>query len=568
MFKLINKEDSKVFSSSMFIKNADFFKDEIAFFDAFSKLCEKELRDLPNYCAFQSGKLCLEGVCLFFKTYASEFGFKTIDLSLDYLKTLYYAIAALSSDGVVVEKDVVLNEYLVYKEANEKQFAAINGKLSKVEQVHHDNLNKFERSNNKYARSFVAAKVLNIVAIVVVVLSFLAAVIPVAFYYAQRIELKSMLLETIGILLIGLIIKFELNIISKYLSEFAMDCAYTLQTLKKNKDATFVVLNEMKLQNSKILSEHYEYSKGLNADIVKNNLEFDQVLKLATKKHIMSFNIRADVLKMDNEQQKEVYQILDRLANVSANDVGRLENIYGDICEKDYLKYNNLIRFSFLNRFIENATITKNWRLDLAGVQTNPFDIDAKRIADEQIVYVQNENEPVVTRLSVFFDTKLAKKKKELQLKNIKNETSYNVAKMEYINRFCNYEKIKKIDSDFFASEEENSKQLSSEIKNDTRQIPAYVSLRLALIKNRIICNTLGAVEFEKIKNILSSYELSKGDENQEVKTKTFINEDTVENKNFIRSIFECDEIRDIGNDKVLCIYGNQQFIGFKLSNI
>ena len=48
MFKLINSQDSKVFSSSKFIKNADFFKDEIAFFDAFDLLCEKNIDDIQN----------------------------------------------------------------------------------------------------------------------------------------------------------------------------------------------------------------------------------------------------------------------------------------------------------------------------------------------------------------------------------------------------------------------------------------------------------------------------------------------------------------------------------------
>lgn len=569
MFKLINKEDAKVFSSSMFIKNADFFKDEIAFFDAYSNICERDIKELPNYCVFQSKKLCLEGVCLFIKTYASEFSFKTIDLSIDYLKTLYYAIAAMSADGEVVEKDVVLNEYLVYKDTNEKQFAAINSKLSKIEKSHHENMSKFEKKNNRYAKCFVAEKVLNIIAIVAIILSFAGAVIPVALYYAQRIAINKMLMIAGGILLIGLIVKFELNLIAKYLSDVAMEDAYSLQTLKKNKDETFVILNDIMEKNSKMLCEHYEYSKGLDENIIESRLSFDQILKLAAQRHIMSFNIRADVLKIDQQQQKEVYDIVDRLANVNPNEIGRLENIYNDIISKDYLNYNNLIRYSFLNKFIENAKETKRWRLDLGGVQTNPFDIDAKEIAESQIAYLPNENETMLaSRLNMFFDTKFAKKKKGLQLRNIKNEISYNVVKMEYINHFYDYAKIKDSDEHFFENIEGKASQLSAELKDVAKQIPTYINIKLSLIKNRIISNTLGNQEFAKIKEILHSYELSKEVEVEEQKAKTIINENNAENKNFIRSLFECDEIRDLGGDEVLCVYGNQKFRGFRLTNI
>lgn len=568
MFRLINKDDSKVFSCSMFIKNADFFKDEIAFFDAFSNLCEKNINEIPNYCAYHSGKFCLEGVCLFFKTYASELGFKTIDLSIGYLKVLYYAIAAHSKDGETVDKDMVLNEYLVYKDANEKQVAAINDKLIRTEKAYGETKSKFEQKNDRYAKLFVTAKVLSIVSTIVVILSFISAMIPVALYYAEKIAFRKMLFIAVGVLMIGLILKFEFKMISKYLAELAMDEAYALQSLKKNKDETFVILSGIKIKNSKILCEYYEYLKGLDDNIFETRHGFDEILRLAVKNNIMSFNIMADVLKIDENHQKEVYSILDRLANVEVSDIGRLENIYRDIENKDYLKYNNLVKFSFLTRFIENAHESKHWRLDFGTVKTNPFDVNVKEIAEAQIAYLPSEHEMMISsRLNIFFGTKYAKKHKYLQLKNIKNETGFYLSKVEYINHFYDYSKLKASVEDVFDNRAENQLKPYEELRQEARQIPAFVNLKLALIKNRLICNTLGEQEFLKIKNIVSVYEKTQDASFEKLNAKSWISEHTEENKNFIHTLFGC-TVKDIGNGEVLCMFGDQQIRGYKLANI
>ena len=46
------------------------------------------------------------------------------------------------------------------------------------------------------------------------------------------------------------------------------------------------------------------------------------------------------------------------------------------------------------------------------------------------------------------------------------------------------------------------------------------------------------------------------------------ISEKTDENKEFIKSIYECDEIIDQGNGEVIITYQGQKIRGYKLSNI
>ena len=61
----------------------------LAFYDAYENLMSQNVSKLPAYC-YKKGQFYLEGICLFFKDYASELGFESVRLSLEYLKILYY----------------------------------------------------------------------------------------------------------------------------------------------------------------------------------------------------------------------------------------------------------------------------------------------------------------------------------------------------------------------------------------------------------------------------------------------------------------------------------------------
>ena len=50
MANLINKNDKDVVASAGFIKNAIFYKDMLAFYDAYKQLMEQKVTKLPSYC--------------------------------------------------------------------------------------------------------------------------------------------------------------------------------------------------------------------------------------------------------------------------------------------------------------------------------------------------------------------------------------------------------------------------------------------------------------------------------------------------------------------------------------
>ena len=532
MFKLINKDDAKVFAGSKFIKNADYFKDAFAFFDAYSLLCEKQTTDLPSYCVYDDGSLCLEGVCLFLKSYAAEFGFKTIDLSIDYLKILYYSISALSKDFETVSRGLLDNEYLVYKNANIKYFEKVKAEFDQVEKVHKGNVEKFNNSNNKHAKYFMSARILDILATVIIIFSFLFAIFPVSFYLVERLALKNAVVYSVAILLIGLILKIQLKIYVKYLSDMAMDEAYKLQTLKINKNDSLKIFEEFKVKNSKIVCEYY----GFSSKLIAASFDFDSILALAKKSEFKFVNLRQDVLEKEKNIQDEIYDVVDRILRVQATDYGRFENLYNEINSKDHLKFNKLIRFNFVDKFIDCAKVSKNWKLDLNNSQVDPFDIDAKQVANEKIKFLTNDNSKTLEMsLNSFLDSKIAKKQRSMQLKNIKDEYSFNNAKMEYINHF-------------------------------DEKIPELFELKFDIIKNRVICNSLGEDVFFKLKNIINDYE--KANEKDVVKESDSAT-DVVEAENQeIRNLFECDEVLDLGNGEVLCKVDDQAFKGFRLTNI
>ena len=402
--------------------------------------------------------------------------------------------------------------------------------------------------NDKQAKYFVTSRVLDICAVVVIILSFLCSMIPMALYFVEKITLKSAVVYAVASVLIGLILMFDFKFFSRYTFNFSQEDAYSLQLLKKNKNESQEILNEVSLRNCELLCENYEFKKEFYNSIFEKEFSFEQLLDRSKKQGIISFNIKNDVLKLDNDRQDAIYEILDKIASIQLGNNARFENIYNEIKQTDYLYFNNLVRFSFLNRFIENAINTNSWTIGENGEKINPFNIDAKQIASQKIAFVDEvENKVLRTDLDLFFETKYFKSLKNLQIKNIRDSQSLKLIKMEYINHF--------LDSDLEDDEIINC-----------NKIPDLIDIKLRILKNRIVCNTLGEVVFEKLKNVVVNYENNTTIENANIKN--FLSERNEHNINIIKIINECSDVQYLDNDEVICTVGDQQFRGFRFSNI
>ena len=117
MLKFIESKDYTFLKSNTFEKNAVYYKDLLVFYDAYTNLLNANPESLPNYC-YWNGNYCLEGICLFMKDYSSELGFESIKLTLNYLKFLYYSLAAYSKLGEFPERSVIEEDYESYKSNN------------------------------------------------------------------------------------------------------------------------------------------------------------------------------------------------------------------------------------------------------------------------------------------------------------------------------------------------------------------------------------------------------------------------------------------------------------------
>ena len=106
MAQLINKRDHLFLKESDIPSSAMFYKDMIAFCDAYNKFVGYGVKKLPNYC-YINNKIYLDGMCLLIKDYSSEFDFETLDLTLEYLKVLYFASASFSVDGKYPDKSLI-----------------------------------------------------------------------------------------------------------------------------------------------------------------------------------------------------------------------------------------------------------------------------------------------------------------------------------------------------------------------------------------------------------------------------------------------------------------------------
>ena len=259
MFQIIKSEDSKVLSSSGFVKNAIFYKDMFAFYDAYEKLTTDFKNSLPNFCFEKKKEFCLEGLCLAMKMYASELGFETVKLTADYLRVLYFTICAYSTDSKTVDRAAIEIEYEEYKKASRQVVESAQSQIAEVEKVYNEKKKKHDEGANKYARKLILSHVYNVLFIVSLITGIFVAGVAMAFNYMGMIELTTAVIWAVS-LFVGIeLLAVLFRILSKKNEEYSHDNAYLLQNLKKDKDAAYEEYRVAKDKSNRIISEKYEF---------------------------------------------------------------------------------------------------------------------------------------------------------------------------------------------------------------------------------------------------------------------------------------------------------------------
>lgn len=567
MFSVIDIEDSKIMANSRFVKNAVLYKDMLAFFDLYEKIMAAKKNELPNFVFLPKGGYCLEGICLIAKNYASELGFETLNLSLEYLKTIYYTIASFAGENGKVEKQHLINEFEEYKKASKNASSEISSETKAAFKKYEESKAIFEKETEKYARNLVLAKTCNVLYIFFLVFGFLAAMVPISFYLMGKIILLRAIILSGVALALGLGLTFWFKTLEGKLSEASNDTAYGMQILKKNKDNDFVAYKDVRDKENKILSEKYEYENQFFEEFKKFGkcLDISEILDLAREYKLVSYNYRKDIAELFVTEQKDIdemiYAINTLKPNLNNSDIAEL---YCEIKKKDWLYYNNQVRFNFLNKFISRAEKNKEWTVLTEEKEENPFGINIKKIAKEEIAYLRSEDGLFISSsLDKFLNTKFIKNLKEFEIKNKSSYEELKNLKVEYMKHFYDYDSVKDYNNLFYDKKMQEGVSVSEDIIENNKKIPSLIALKIKLLEDKIGFGNSNSLVIKQISSYIE--EEVKYDED-DAPVELVSEEVEVQEFDPILALTAC-EAEVIDEHRVRYTVGDESFIGYTFAD-
>lgn len=549
MFNLIKEEDYDVLADSNFAKNAIFYKDMIAFCNAFEVLTEKK-EELPNFCFLHTKELCLEGLCLLMKMYATEFKFETIKLSLEYMKILYYAVASYSEDRKTVDKEKLINEFSQYREASysyckkHKDEVELKEKeLAKKEEVH-ENMLKKSRSKS------VTGKLFNALYVIMFVMSFMALIVPATCAMYGKFSKTTLWIMSISIITVGLLITSLFRVLSKKISNRANDISYEAQVYKKGLDVEFAELKELRDQYNKIMCEKYEY-KMFFSEIFAHfgyTLTGDDIVRKSKSYKLLTYNVVHDVKNLFKTQQEEIEEFINEIESISPSSdyQQRFADVYAKALAQDWMYYNAQVRLHFIKKFADVCEKKLFWKLVYNEEEIDPFGIDVRALSRENIVYLKSKDRKFVTsKLIDFMKTSYAKGLKDLEFTGTYNVEVLKNLKSNYLRNFYNYDVV---------NAKLNGIEISDEWLEETERIPTYISMKLRLIENAV---GLGNSDARVIRQMAESMFGSEVDEVVE-------RSETFSSVNIEYPDTDCDSYEDLG-DRIVYHVKGKTIVGYKV---
>ncbi len=568
MVKLLNLKDDKVLKDISVIKNVAFYRDLLAFYDAYKNLLERDVSELPNYC-FWNGSYCLEGICLFIKDYSFELGFESLKLSLEYLKYLYFYIASFSEGGYIPSRLIFEREFEDYKskindgvQNSEEERCKLEREYTEVSSLYYSNFNK-NLKNKTLEHTF------NVLSIFFLILGIFCVIAPFTFYFLNSLELVFACIISLGCVAVGITLFLIFKKLSHIYDATENGTAYEVKSSKNFKDDKLNTLRELIFEIGKMHSEKYDAEHNIFELVFgKDKLTFDEILEKAKEYSVLSYNIKRDCLIIFNSQTEEINKTLNQINKyVELADANKyLSEIYLNVKQKDWLYYNGLIRYSFISKFIEYAEKTYEWELALPEEKT-PFNLDIKAIAKEKIAFLKNQDALFISSSIDKFSTSsylknqnIFKLKKDLSIKEF-----YSI-KLSYITKFYDYEKIKSYNNLFYDKRIGEGARVPEKIIKNYAKVPTLILIRLKVLSASIgqdntdnaklqkICHDLFVADYELLENL------------QPIKTKQDEVKIEVNINSEPRTVYECEEIEEYGEFVVKYIIDGKVINGYKIT--
>lgn len=563
MVELLKEDDRKVLSKDGFMKNAVFYKDLFAFYDAYVRIMETDKQDLPSY-VFHQNKFELSGICLFMKNYASELSFETIHLTLGYLKTLYFVIASYAEDKSVPERKIFEDEFQTFCETAQAMNARSYTEYDLEEKAYKKTKDEFDKKTSKYATRLVWSKLFNILSVSFLVTGFVAGMIPFSLFFLNSLSLKWAIISSVLCVVAGISVSFVFKFYTKKFETISGDSEYEIQQKKKIKDGFLSSSQNTLSKYSRIAVETYETKHNLCEllNSYKKTESFEKLIQKASMYKLLSFNLRQDIENIIESQTEEEEQILARILKVdkNSNDTKELAQIYSSICEKDWLYYNNEIRFEFIKKFVMVAENSFEWTINIGSKQIDPFGIKIKNIANEKVVFLRNKDDLFVQMpyLSLM-KTNLIKSSSLMRVKNIDSAEKFRQTKTEYLTHFFSYQKTKDFDNLFKETKFKDGISVSKDIILSAEQIPLLASIELRVAEKNLGLANPNSPTIIQMHKIIEDYEGNIASQTE--------NTNAAQKQNrVIKNIMAVEE--DMLDYTVTYTFDDGSFVGYKLSKL
>ena len=173
---------------------------------------------------------------------------------------------------------------------------------------------------------------------------------------------------------------------------------------------------------------------------------------------------------------KEIVEVINGITNPETADKD-FERVYKEISEKDWLYFNNEIRFEFIKRMADVSEFTFNYTVKFNGKKINPFGISVKTLSKEPIVYLKSEDDLFISAsLDKFLNTRYIKNTKTLELKGLKSADALKRVKMEFASHFFDYNGTIKYNNLFHATKLHDGVKIPKEIiENNSSPVLTFI---------------------------------------------------------------------------------------------
>lgn len=564
MLKFIKDKDYTFLKSNPFEKNAVFYKDLLVFYDAYTNLLNTDPESLPNYC-YWNGDYCLEGICLFMKDYSSELGFESIKLTLNYLKFLYYSLASYSKLGEFPERSTIEEDYENYKSNNEKLIESLSQTKEKLEKEYNITAQNYSAKARTNIKEKTLSGTFNVLSLLSLIVGIFCVIAPFTFYFLDMVKLVLAFIISVPCLMVGILLFVVFRKLSQKYNATDNGTVYEMVKSKNAKDESYQIYENTLAKIGFAQSEKYEFQNNLNKILYdKNRLTFEEVLKRAREYSILSYNIKQDCIQMFQNQQEDINNILGKLSRpVKIEEHNEtLGKIYEEIIQKDWLLYNNLIRSTFISKFIEVASRSFNWELIAKGKKQLPFGLNIKSIAKEPVAFLKDRNSLFVSStIDKLLDSNYLKNKNVFRIKSNINFAELINLKNNYEEKFYDYEKLKGFNNIFYDKKIGAGVTVPDEIIENYSKIPTMVWIKLKVVEFQIGASNAGIVDLlGLIQDDEAIVPISTVADKTVTEEKIDISED-----NLKKTIFDCDEVIEIDSTTVKYRTGNSVVTGYRI---